>query len=320
MLICNNNVEYIYEDIINFFKDEKNIYMISNNFNKIVFENGAIAYLNYAKNTQETVFYYKQKIITHTIPNPFPKVSIIMTVYNKSNYVEHSINSVLRQSYKNIELIIVEDCSTDNSLNIINKFQKIHNIKILTNKINLGCYASRNIGISMSSGDIIGFQDADDYTLEHRISRQVDLLLGKNLKMVGCNMIRSHIKNINYTRDTDILLDTEKNILHFDKDCCNEMFGYPTLLIKKELFDKYGKYIERKKGMDMEFPERVMFKELGKKFSTSSWEFFDKESNEIYQKLNELHVISPEMNDLNITNSIKSDDYLINKLWRNDYI
>jgi hypothetical protein len=289
------------------------------NFDKIVFNPDCTGYIFSQKN--KNTYYYKFKNINNFVQfDPYPKVSVVMTVYNKEQYVEFAIKSVLNQSYKNLELIIIEDCSTDNSLQIVNKFQGIENVKIICNKQNSGCYVSRNIGITNATGSIIAFQDADDYTLEHRIEKQINLMITKNLLMVGCNMIRSHIPNINYENDMDILNDVEKSIKHFDLDCCNEMFGYPTLLIKKELFDRHGYYIERKKGMDMEFPERVMFKELGKKFTDSSWDFLDKESNKIYEKLNELLVISPDMNETNISNNIKSDDYLKNKLWRDTYV
>lgn len=304
--------------------DNINIRTILNhyqNFNKIVFNDKCIGYIFNNGIKICNVYYCKNPKITNQISfNPYPKISIIMTVYNKEKYVKSAIESVLRQTYKNLELIIVEDCSTDNSLQIVNKFAKFTNIKIICNKQNLGCYVSRNIGIDNSSGSIIGFQDADDYTLSDRIEKQLNLMLGKKLLMVGCNMIRSHIPNINYNKDYNILKDVESNIKHFDCDCCNEMFGYPTLLIKKELFDLYGKYIEKSKGMDMEFPERVMFNELGKKFSDSSWDFFDKESNKIYEKIDELLVISPDMNEINISNCIKTDEYLQNKLWRQNYI
>lgn len=290
---------------------------------KIIFNKDVIGYILNNESSKNNCYYVKnniENINKFVIFNPYPKVTVIMSVYNKEQYLESAISSVLRQSYKNLELIIVEDCSTDNSREILNKFTKFKNIKIILNEKNLGCYSSRNIGISNSTGTIIGFQDADDYTLHTRIEKQVNLLTSKNLLMVGCNMIRSHIPNINYNDDNTILKDVELSIKHFDRDCCTEIFGYPTLLIKKELFDLYGKYIERQKGMDMEFPERVMFKKLGIKFKTNSWDFFDKGSNEIYEKLEELLVISPDMNELNITNSIKTDDFLQNKLWRNSYV
>lgn len=259
-----------------------------------------------------------------TNKNPYPLVSIIMTVFNKSKYLNNSIKSILNQTYKNIELIIIEDKSTDNNRcqRILKRYTDIHNIKIIYNVSNLGCYASRNIGIRHSSGEIIAFQDADDYAISTKIEKQINHMNKYNLLMVGCNMIRTHLSDINYKNDDEILFAVENSIdkSHENiKDCCTEYFGFPTLLIRKILFDMYGLYKERRKGMDMEFPERVMFNELNTIFEDSSWEFFDKGQNEIYKKMNELLVISPEMNELNITNSITTDVYLKNREWRLEY-
>lgn len=299
---------------------------IKDKYKIIILGHGLTGYNN-CENTD--TFYLNPPLTSHInfnkiniIKNLCPKVSVIMTVYNKEKYLDFAIKSILRQTYKNVELVIVEDCSTDNSKEIVKKYLNIPNVKIVLNDKNMGCYSSRNIGIEYATGEIIGFQDADDYSLKTRIEKQIELMIYNNLLMVGCNMMRSHIPNINYENDNLILSEVNSSIKHFECDCCCEMFGYPTLLIKKELFDKYGKYIERPKGMDMEFPERVLFYEINKKFgeNESSWNYLDKQSNCIYSKLNELMVISPEMNELNISNSLQTDTYLKNKLWRSKYV
>jgi hypothetical protein len=325
ILICHNNENYqLHDDFLNIFK--KNMTTIPTYWGNLILGTCYTGYNLKCEQKFKNISYYFDPPICTVIKsnlvkiNPYPKVSIIMTVYNKEKYVDDSIQSVLKQSYKNLELILVEDCSTDSSRQIINKYKKFTNVIIIENKVNSGCYVSRNIGILNATGDIIGFQDADDYTISTRVEKQIKFMNKYNLLMVGCNMIRSHIPNINYNDDKQIFSAVETYLEHFDCDCCTNMFGYPTLLIKKELFNKFGLYIERKKGMDMEFPERIMFKLSGKIFTGSSWEFFDKESNEIYKKLDELLVISPDMDNNNITNAILSDDYLKFKQWRQEYI
>lgn len=91
------------------------------------------------------------------------KLSIIVPVYNTGKYLEKCINSLINQTYKNIEIVIVEDCSTDNSKTIIKKFENRKNIKIIYNKKNSGLSYSRNIGILKSTGEYVGFIDSDDY-------------------------------------------------------------------------------------------------------------------------------------------------------------
>jgi len=91
------------------------------------------------------------------------KVSIIVPIYNAEDYIEQTIDSFLRQTYKNIEIILVDDGSTDNTKNILNdKYGNIKNLKILYQK-NLGAPTARNKGLKNSSGKYIIFFDADDY-------------------------------------------------------------------------------------------------------------------------------------------------------------
>jgi len=267
-----------------------------------------------------------------------PLVSIIMTVYNKEKYLDSCIKSMLRQTYSNIELILIDDCSTDKSKNILERYKNIPNIKIIYNSENKGCYYSRNIGIKNSQGEYIGFQDTDDYSISTRIEEQINFMLYNDLYMCGCNMIRSHILNIDYTNDNDndILKAVYRNkCIEDENKCCKEYFGFPTLVIKKTLFDKWGLYLEEKKGMDMEYAERIIFKETNIIFgiknenneNMDSWDFFnnytyndEKIFKNIYLKYEKLLVISPDMNESNLTNNIKSNDFLINRLWRKNYI
>ena len=255
-----------------------------------------------------------------------PKVSIIMTVYNKEKYVDDSIKSILNQTYKNIELIIVEDCSTDKSKDIVNKYLKYSsqeqegvdvpchpNIKIIYNDKNKGCYSSRNIALSNSSGDIIGFQDADDYSVKNRIEKQVKLMKKNNLLMCGCNIIRSNLKKINYD-------DEKKLLLEIKNDTGKVYFGYATLLIKKSLFNKYGPFIERRKGMDMEYGDRILHYECKIDLTKeNSWNYFNKKNNKIYMKINEILYICPKMDKSNITKYETDDEFLKNRSWRNSY-
>ena len=91
-------------------------------------------------------------------------VSIIVPLFNKEDTIIKCIKSLLYQTYQNIEIIIVNDCSTDLSIEIINKFiknNKFENIFVYNTPKNLGCYYSRNLGISMSKGSYIAFQDPD---------------------------------------------------------------------------------------------------------------------------------------------------------------
>lgn len=91
------------------------------------------------------------------------KLSIIIPVYNSENYIENCINSILKQDYKNIEIIVVNDGSTDNSYHILKSLSKKHKQIKLIDKENGGVSSARNVGISVANGDYITFVDIDDY-------------------------------------------------------------------------------------------------------------------------------------------------------------
>lgn len=93
------------------------------------------------------------------------KCSIIMPLYNGAKYIKKSLNSIMNQTYKNIEIIIIDDCSTDNSIEIVEKI-KLENpnvdIKIFKNKTNQGLIKNRNKGASLAQGEYIMSFDYDD--------------------------------------------------------------------------------------------------------------------------------------------------------------
>ncbi|WP_244834814.1 glycosyltransferase family 2 protein [Clostridium sp. BJN0001] len=110
------------------------------------------------------------------------KVSVIMPVFNAEKYLEESIKSVLNQTYKNFEFIIINDGSTDSSLSIINKFKSMDNrIRVIDQKNN-GIVYSLNKGISTAKGKYIARMDADDISLPNRIKNQVKYMETNQLK------------------------------------------------------------------------------------------------------------------------------------------
>jgi len=109
------------------------------------------------------------------------KVSIIVTTYNSAEFIENCIDSLLNQTVDNIEVIVVDDASTDNTVKILKKYPTI---KIIELNKNSGTYYARNIGISQSSGQFITFQDSDDWSHPERVSIQLQHLL-RNINTVA---------------------------------------------------------------------------------------------------------------------------------------
>ncbi len=107
----------------------------------------------------------------------YPLVSVLMPLYNKAGFVAEAIESVLNQTYPNIELIIVDDGSTDESWTIANRF--VSDKVFLIKQENKGASAARNIAFDYSKGDFIQHLDADDVLDSRKIEKQVTILRGR---------------------------------------------------------------------------------------------------------------------------------------------
>lgn len=107
----------------------------------------------------------------------YGKVSIIMPNYNCEKFIDETINSVLNQTYENWELLIVDDCSTDKSLEIIKSYcEKDDRIKLFVNEENMGAAASRNWALREASGKWIAFLDSDDIWLTEKLQKQLKFM------------------------------------------------------------------------------------------------------------------------------------------------
>ena len=103
-------------------------------------------------------------------------ISIIMPYYKKKNFIDQSVESVLNQSYKNFELLIVYDDSDKKELSYLKKFvDSDDRVKIIENEKNLGAGLSRNKGIEISKGKFIAFLDSDDLWYKTKLEKQIKL-------------------------------------------------------------------------------------------------------------------------------------------------
>lgn len=168
-------------------------------------------------------------------------ISVIMPVYNASDYLSKAIDSILWQTYTNWELICVNDGSTDNSLSILKYFaKKDKRIKVFSNKTKHGIGYSLNKGLKVAQGKFIARMDADDISLGDRFTKQVTFL-NKNRKMVACG-------------GQAAIIDPFDNILAYKKFPTNPDVLYkmimkvvplqhPILMARADVFKGY-KYVE----------------------------------------------------------------------------
>ncbi len=125
-----------------------------------------------------------------------PKISIIMPMYNSEKYIGLAIQSLLNQTFKDFEAILIDDCSTDNTLKVAKKF-KDERIKIIQNEKNLGMPGSvRNVGLNVARGKYIYFFDNDDVMLPNGLE-----ILIKTAEKFDADMVHSTISLHSETGD-----------------------------------------------------------------------------------------------------------------------
>lgn len=115
------------------------------------------------------------------------KISIVMPAYNTEKYVGKCLKSIIKQSYKNWECIIVDDCSTDGTKDILQKFAQSDNrIKVYENRTNEGCGLTRRAAISLATGDWFAFVDSDDYIEEYFLAKMLNACKSSGAEISIC--------------------------------------------------------------------------------------------------------------------------------------
>lgn len=166
------------------------------------------------------------------------KVSVIIPTYNRANLIEKSVRSVLNQTYKNIELIIVDDGSSDNTEEII---KSINDTRIIYHKQeNGGQSKARNNGVLLSTADYIAFHDSDDVWRENKLERQMSYIKeNPQYGMVYCSFLKHmpHDEAITIP-NSNLIGETEGDM--FLTLLVNNKISTQTMLLKKDLFLESG--------------------------------------------------------------------------------
>ncbi len=166
-------------------------------------------------------------------------ISIIMPAYNCEKFIRQAIDSILNQTYTNFELLIADDCSTDNTKSIIDSYSD-KRIKTFHNEKNLGYTQASNKLFSKCTGDYITFQDADDYCSPNRLELLVHFLeKNKEYSCVGSNITKVDELGEEFFKSNFVLKNNE--IKDQFKNARIVMTG-SSLLVKKEVLDKIGLY------------------------------------------------------------------------------
>ena len=170
-----------------------------------------------------------------------PLVSIIMPAYNVEKYISDSINSVINQTYQNWELIVIDDCSSDRTRDIVKKFTlKDNRIKSIFTKQNSGKPAiAKNYAYDIVTGDFIAFLDSDDLWLKDKLEKQIRVLNGSDFKLcyAGGYLIDENGNEIGS------FLPKYDNGYIFKKMLFRYEINNQSVLIKKDVFERFNENI-----------------------------------------------------------------------------
>ena len=157
-------------------------------------------------------------------------IDIIIPNYNKSQYLEECINSVVSQTFKNWKLYIVDDFSTDNSLQVIDKYNTVNNINIIKLKKNKGPAFCRNLGVRISSSPYISFLDSDDLWVKNKLEKQITFMTKNKFSFTFSDYY--WFKNIN---SKDYKSTQISNSLSFRKFLNNSSINSSTMILKRDI-------------------------------------------------------------------------------------
>lgn len=182
-----------------------------------------------------------------------PLVSVLMTVYNREAYIEEAIHSVINATYKNLELIIVDDQSTDGSMNIAEKIAKTDGrIKIYYNSKNLGDYPNRNKAASYAKGRYIKYVDSDDYIFPNWFDVMVAAMEKYPEAGIGINKF---VRNSNNPGPFYYSSKEAYHVHFFQRQLFNA--SPLSVIMKRDIFEKLGGFSDLRYSGDFDMWMRM---------------------------------------------------------------
>jgi glycosyltransferase involved in cell wall biosynthesis len=182
------------------------------------------------------------------------KISIITVVWNNKETIRDAIDSVLNQTYKNIEYIIIDGASTDGTVEIVQSYgDKINKFVSEPDK---GLYDAMNKGIKLATGDIVGILNSDDFYIDDKVIEKV-------IKEFEDKKVDSIYADLVFVKPENL----DKTVRYYDSSHFNPskfaygwMPAHPTFFVKKEIYDKYGVFrTDLKIGADFDILARFLY-------------------------------------------------------------
>lgn len=181
------------------------------------------------------------------------KISIITACYNNENTIEETIKSIASQNFKNVEFIIIDGKSTDNTLQIVKNNKKY--ISLCISEKDNGIYDALNKGIKLASGEIIGLLHADDCFANKNVLYKVNRAFEEN----NCDVLYGNLEYVKRDKPDKTFRFWRAGAFKNRKLYFGWMPPHPTLFCRKEIFERYGMYnIEFKIAADYDFMLRLL--------------------------------------------------------------
>ncbi|MBV7265561.1 glycosyltransferase family 2 protein [Erythrobacter ani] len=194
---------------------------------------------------KEWARYRRRKEVLNLLTRPdLPKVTVVMTSHNAEDTVEAAVQSMLMQSYPNLEVVICDDASTDRTWSVLQalEVQTGSAVRAIRLARNSGTYLAKNIAIKEAKGDFILFQDSDDYSHAHRVACQIEPLIDDE------TLIATRTKYARFNPDNFSVIAREGDFAKL---------GLITLCVRRRVFDEIGFFDAVRKAGDDEWFRRL---------------------------------------------------------------
>jgi len=170
-----------------------------------------------------------------------PLVTVVMTVYGNGPWLDAAVRSVLGQSYRRLELVLVDDCSPDGAPDALRDFERMDpRVRVLQTPVNGGTYLAKNLGLTRASGELITFMDSDDWAHPQRIERQV-AALSSDTRAVG---VWHNALRVGDGGHIELLGRASRPV-------------YISLMIRRQVHERLGFFDGVRVGADAEFLARI---------------------------------------------------------------
>lgn len=186
-------------------------------------------------------------------------ISVIIPIYNTGDYLKRCIDSILMQTYKELQIILVNDGSVDHSLSVMKEYEKKDSRILIIDRIHEGVSAARNAGLEMAAGEYVSFIDSDDWIEPDMYQIIYDILIEHNADRISCEWIEEYSDGTSTTKkhkgEKKVVVKGDEVIKKYLK---NDINMHKCGLVKKSLLKDFFFEVGRERGEDMLFNFQTM--------------------------------------------------------------